>query len=116
MNECKTNNCYIDNSNCVIIDESYNGEESGYCCDCVTDTPYFCDYCLKISVNPDMQKADIDIGKNFPSGSYTITLYDGRMDYLKVLARCTYHAYDREEALSQFNLEYFIPIYNKKTN
>tara|TARA_R100000482_G_C5071619_1_gene121803 strand:+ start:15 stop:353 length:339 start_codon:yes stop_codon:yes gene_type:complete len=110
MIECLSNNCYIDDSNCVTIDQNYNGEESGYCCECVTDTPYFCDYCLMNFVNPDMLKADIDIGENFPNGSWTITLYHGNMEYLKVKARITYHGYNREEALIAFNSEHFTAV------
>ena len=63
-----------------------------------------------------MSELEIDIEQNFPSGSWTIRLYEYDRNSVRVLAKCTYHDYNREEALSRFKEEYFIPIYNKKTN
>ena len=48
---------------------------------------------------------EIDIEQNFPNGSWTITLYAYNENSVSVLAKRTYHDYDREEALSRFKEE-----------
>jgi hypothetical protein len=51
---------------------------------------------------------EIDIEQNFPNGSWTIRLYAYNGNSVSVLAKRTYHDYDREEALSRFKEELII--------